>query len=377
MRTFARRLHKPRRPASFHETRSKTVIPAVDHPVPPILRLQQSIGNQAVQRLIRQARPDVLEARPRTKEVARFAQQALKLIQRQPGSGVETNASELTREMQRQIDLWQGACQNGIDDFVFGALEKRIDSLSEGSWSKFFITLLGNLIWAGAAFTSGGAAVGISLAGVLIGAVPQVPHKGKKDDDLHAIAKQMRTYIENIHKQLNDVLPTKAAAILADHPKLALDPAVELFLNASFKPEMIEKSARPLVGETAVRQKMEEEAQYVLDLMEVTKEAEMVEVYTDPGVPHRKGKYRVVAWIDTPISPPGYPQYEPKLALVDVDPGNVYDTRPKLADVTFVRWIPSGREDSALETQKTVTGRVPTYAWNIVKGLAPIRFPAK
>src|SRR5271154_1569589 len=373
MRTFARRLHKPQRQASYNKTQSKTVVPAVPHPAPQILHLQQSIGNQAVQTLIRQARPHVLEARSPPKEVARFAHQALNLVQRQPASGLETNASDLTHEMERQIDLWQQACRLGINDFVFGALKKRIDSLSEGSWSTFFLTLLGNAIWAGAAFATGGTAFGISALGVLFDTVAQVPHKSTTDKDLLAIAEQMRTYIEKIHTRLNDDLPKKAAAILKSHPKIALDPAVELFLNASFKPEMIEMDAqRPLVGKTAVRHKMDEEAQYVLDLMEVSKKAEMVEVSTDPGVPHRKGKYRVVAWIDTPTSPPGYPQYKTKLALVDVDPGNVYDTRPKLADVTFVRWIPSGREDSAIETQKAVTGRVPTYAWNIVKGLEPI-----
>ena len=299
---------------------------------------------------------------------------------------------DLAGAMARQIDLWLQFCEQGINDFVFGTLAQRIDSLSEGSWSNFFIALLGNTIWATSALvpavslTARIGVVGINMAGVLIASKPTVPHKSKETSNLEVISDQMRTYFEDMHKQLNDQSPMIAATLLDDHPRITPDQAVELFLKASFKPEMIAKGVQhPLIDTTAVRKQTQNEAKYALDLSnEVGKEREIVYVYTAPGVPRTKGKYREVAWIKKPVAPPGE-NYAPRLALVEVNYGNVYAIGAHMLDVEFVRWIDpergdervwttSEREDRAIKTQEAVTGSIKNFDWNFVKGLDPVRW---
>jgi len=64
----------------------------------------------------------------------------------------KANRTDLRRDMERQIDNWKEACPAGISKFVHGELASRIDALSAGSWSTFFQALVGNTVWAAAAF---------------------------------------------------------------------------------------------------------------------------------------------------------------------------------------------------------------------------------
>jgi hypothetical protein len=102
---------------------------------------------------------------------------------------------------------------------------------------------------------------------------------------------------------------------------------------------------------------------------------EQVMVYNKLGQLVTKGKYQEVAWIEPPLSPEGKPVYKTMLALVEIDPGNIYDERVRLTDVAFVKEISADMIDIAKKVQVSVTGRVPTYPWNIVKGLKPVKFP--
>ena len=278
--------------------------------------------------------------------------------------------------MERQIDLWFKASKDGISQFVHHQLKERIDSVSEGSWSNFYTALLGNTVWAAAAFASGGTAFAISMVGVAIASKPTVPQKGKSDESLKVVEEQMHQYVEGIHGQLNKQLPNSAATLLQAHPKIDLDQAIALWLKDSFKPDMVKQPAgktdRPIVHVTNVRKKMEKDAEYALDLAKQM-ERQYVTVYTDPNVPKTKGKYQVVAWVDPPRPPVGYSsRATTSLALVEVDSGNVYDVRPKLLDVRFLKWIPAENQEIAMETQKAIAGKVPTYSWQIVKGLDDI-----
>jgi hypothetical protein len=73
MRAFIQKQNQPQQWVSSSITRSSTTAPAASHQAHPILHLQSTIGNQAVQRLLGQAEPDDLGGRSSTKEVTRFA----------------------------------------------------------------------------------------------------------------------------------------------------------------------------------------------------------------------------------------------------------------------------------------------------------------
>jgi hypothetical protein len=63
MLTFSQEQNQPQQEASPDITRSNTATPAASHQAHIILHLQRTLGNRAVQRLLRQAGPDELEAR--------------------------------------------------------------------------------------------------------------------------------------------------------------------------------------------------------------------------------------------------------------------------------------------------------------------------
>ena len=70
MRTYAEKHQPPQQGKSGHPARPSTA--ARSREVHPILHMQHTIGNQAVQRLLQQAKPDDLETRSGTKEVTHF-----------------------------------------------------------------------------------------------------------------------------------------------------------------------------------------------------------------------------------------------------------------------------------------------------------------
>ena len=72
MRTFAQKQNQPQKQLSSSLARSNTATSEPNFQSYPILHLQRTIGNQAVQRLL-QAKPDDLEARSSINEVTRFA----------------------------------------------------------------------------------------------------------------------------------------------------------------------------------------------------------------------------------------------------------------------------------------------------------------
>ncbi len=72
MRTCAQKQKQPQRRASFNLTRSKTAASAASHHVPPILHLQRTIGNHAVQRLL-QSNTEEFEAGSATTASTRVA----------------------------------------------------------------------------------------------------------------------------------------------------------------------------------------------------------------------------------------------------------------------------------------------------------------
>jgi hypothetical protein len=124
MRAFLQKQNQPRR-ASSNITRSSTVAPAASHPAHPILHLQRTIRNQAVQRLLGQAEPDDFEARFSIKEVTRFAHKfsqipvhatspagvQAKLTVSAPGDSYEQEADRASEQVMRSPEpQLQHAC---------------------------------------------------------------------------------------------------------------------------------------------------------------------------------------------------------------------------------------------------------------------------
>jgi hypothetical protein len=237
--------------------------------------------------------------------------------------------TDLRQDMERQIDNWKEACRAGIGEFIHGELASRIDALSEGSWESFFQALVGNTVWAAAAFVPAGApAFAVSMVGIAIASGPTVPKKGTNKDELAQIESRLHIYIEKIHEKLNKQLPTSAATLLMEHPGVSLEEGLKLFLEASFKPGMI-KHNPTMIDVTAVRQTMRESAAYSLALLK-----EIRKVRGTTGEIHT-----FVSW----LSPPDFGKK--KLAVVESAPIG------SGAVVKFLRWVPEENEAIALMTQ--------------------------
>lgn len=273
-------------------------------------------------------------------ELAHVVQQT-GAIQRQPEAqpAEKANVTDLRQDMERQIDNWKEASRAGIGEFVHAELASQIDALSEGNWESFFQQLVGNTVWAAAAFAPVGApAFAVSMIGIFVGSGASVPKKGKSKGELTRIEDRLHTYIEKIHEKLNKQLPTCAATLLKEHPGVSLEEYVKLFLEASFKPGMI-KHNPPMIDETAVRQKMRESAAYSLALLrEVSKKkGRAAEIHTS------------VAW----LYPPDYG--DKKLAVVVSAPIGSDGV------VKFLRWVPQENEALAQMTQRSQPIGVESY----------------
>ena len=180
--------------------------------------------------------------------------------------------TDLRQDMERQIDNWKEACRAGIGEFVHAELASQIDALSEGNWNSFFKALVGNTIWAAAAFVPAGVpAFAVSMIGIAIASAPTVPQKGAGKGELARIEDQLHAYIEKIHEKLNAQLESHAASLLQEHPGVTLEESMRLFLEASFRPDMV-RHGPPSIDETRVRRTMRDSAAYTLALLrEVSK----------------------------------------------------------------------------------------------------------
>jgi hypothetical protein len=265
-------------------------------------------------------------------EILHGLESSMTPVEHPPPQPPRQQVTDLRQDMERQVDNWKEACRVGISEFVHAELSSQIDALSEGNWKNFFQALVGNTVWAAAAFVPAGRpAFALSMAGIAIASAPTVPQKGTSKGALARIEDQLHTYIEKVHEKLNKQLPTSAAKLLIQHPEVSLEEGLKLFLEASFKPSMI-KHNPVMIDETAVRQKMRESAAYSLALL---REVSKVEGVT--GAIHTS-----VAW----LSPPNYGD-DKKLAVVVSAPIG------SGASVKFLRWVPEENEELALMTQRS------------------------
>jgi len=86
MRSFTQKQNQPQQRASFNKTGSGTVASAESHQVHPILNLQRTIGNQAVQRML-QPHAEKLEVGSTSTAVSRFAHDFSRILVHAPVTG--------------------------------------------------------------------------------------------------------------------------------------------------------------------------------------------------------------------------------------------------------------------------------------------------
>jgi hypothetical protein len=136
---------------------------AVDSPeitAPMLTWLQAAAGNRAAASLMRRA-----DAAPNVRH--RPASDAIG-VQRQQGADADADpvapTSQLAQTAMGWIDDVWGALNQGLADFQQNA--------QVADWEAFSLSTLGNLIWASAAFATGGGAFLISLAGIGLAAAP-------------------------------------------------------------------------------------------------------------------------------------------------------------------------------------------------------------
>lgn len=175
--------------------------------------------------------------------------------------------TNLEQDMRNIVQDWRSAAHIGISQFVTNELSKRIDKLESGSTKNFLFALLGNVVWAGACFTTGGAAFAISLTGITIGAAPTVPEKSKSF--IPDIQKMMENYIDGIASQWDNGLRTKAKALLDKNPGITRFHALNEFVAVSFKAPFIKLNSRhttiPSLNKPAMRDVYQRDATQALD----------------------------------------------------------------------------------------------------------------
>lgn len=151
--------------------------------------------------------------------------------------------TDLEQDMRDILQNWRDAATDGVDLFVTSVLSERIDDLESGSWTAFVTALIGNTIWAAAAFTPVGApAFAVSLAGIGVAAVPTLPDK--KKNLIPAIQKRATGYIYSIYAKLDRGLRGKAQKLVGSQFGIGRYRAIALFVEASFAPGLFSIDAK-------------------------------------------------------------------------------------------------------------------------------------
>lgn len=181
--------------------------------------------------------------------------------------GGQADSTNLEQDMRNVLQDWHAAAHAGINQFVAAELSKRIDKLESGSARSFLFALVGNVVWAAACFTTGGAAFAISLTGIAIGAVPAVP--SESESFIPAVQKAMGDHIDGIFDQLDKSLRNKARLLVERFPGITRFHAMNEFVGQSFKAPFISLNPKhttiPTLAKTAVRDHYQQIATKHLD----------------------------------------------------------------------------------------------------------------
>jgi hypothetical protein len=171
--------------------------------------------------------------------------------------GGYADLTNLEQDMGRTVDEWYQAATDGVFSFVDDELAYQLDELSPSGWHSFLTTLLGNTIWAAAAFAPHArAAFAVSMIGIAIGSMPSIP-KQKEESAIKQVRDSSLDYLEGIKDQIDKGLRTKAARLLIENPGISRYRALSQFVQASFKRGTFEVDpefkARPNLDLSAIR----------------------------------------------------------------------------------------------------------------------------
>jgi hypothetical protein len=153
-------------------------------------------------------------------------------LQEDEGDGKE---SQVVDEMGELLQDWHRGAMQGIALFATWALESKIDELSSGSWRDFLVTLLGNTVWAAAAFSPPGEAAlafAISMAGIAVGSAPSIPKDVK--GNVAKIQNFMYDYINKVYQQARKKRATMAKSLLRAYPTESVVSLMNKWVEASF-----------------------------------------------------------------------------------------------------------------------------------------------
>jgi hypothetical protein len=153
------------------------------------------------------------------------------------GGGIADDAGDLERDLRDILQNWSDAAIDGVGLFTTTVLSKRIDDLESGSWTSFFASLIGNIMWAAAAFVPAGGAVlafRISVTGIGVAALPTIPSVSK--NTLPELQKLMQEYVYSFYNEWDRQLNDKARNLIESHPGIGRYRAIAIFVG-SFKPE--------------------------------------------------------------------------------------------------------------------------------------------
>lgn len=154
------------------------------------------------------------------------------------GGGTADDVGDLERDLRDLLQNWSDAAIDGVSLFTTTVLSKRIDDLESGSWTSFFASLIGNMMWAAAAFAPTGAAVlafRISVTGIGVAALPTIPSVSKST--IPELQKMMQEYVYNLYNECDRQLNDKASNLVASHPGIGRYRAIAIFVKGSFRPE--------------------------------------------------------------------------------------------------------------------------------------------
>jgi hypothetical protein len=186
------------------------------------------------------------------------------------------NKGKLVGDMIYIIDRWDAASTKGVFQLLNVVISKRIQDLESGSWESFWMTLLGNTIWAASAFAPIAAPAllpfAISMTGVLISSLPSLPKQSYFGQNIKTIQEGLLSYIENVAKQLKRQCPARADKLLSYYQKrISRHRALAEFIRVSFRKGMHDigdYTTKPALDETAIRRVMYGKAKYEFDASE-------------------------------------------------------------------------------------------------------------
>jgi hypothetical protein len=132
-----------------------------------------------------------------------------------------------------------------VQNFVNAELEAKIDEVrSSGvTASSFLVSLAGNIVWAGACFATGGAAFGVSLAGIAIAALGSLPGDKALSDKgaIAAMAKEVQQYLDQCETWLKADVDRRAHNLVLFNQSKDQVELLELFMVNSFKADVLAK----------------------------------------------------------------------------------------------------------------------------------------